>query len=188
VATKPVGEPKRILLVVTSPGDAEAPSNWARQNVAPGDALYFCDPRGVGETRWTTKNPPNYVARSHVLLGRTVDAGRAWDIAATARFLREKHRNVPLQLSAENNAAILATYAALLEPDIDGVLLHRPPLSHMDSSAPSLLNVLRVCDVPDVLGMLAPRSLRISGVPSHSLKKVVTIYQAAGVPTKFSVR
>jgi len=35
-----------------------------------------------------------------------------------------------------------------------------------------LLNVLRVCDVPDALGALAPRSLTISGLNLEAEQKV----------------
>ncbi len=66
-----------------------------------------------------------------------------------------------------------------------GVLLNKPPLSHMNAEAPQFLNVLRVCDVPDMLGMLAPRALTIYGNHSELLKKVAEIYAAAGASTKF---
>ena len=43
----------------------------------------------------------------------------------------------------------------------------RPPRSHSEDGAPPLLNVLRVCDIPDVLGMLSPRPLRIETAPTR---------------------
>ena len=45
--------------------------------------LVVLSPRGVGPTAWVRKSPPNYVERSHVLVGKTVDEGRVWDVAAT---------------------------------------------------------------------------------------------------------
>ncbi|MBI4661199.1 MAG: prolyl oligopeptidase family serine peptidase [Verrucomicrobia bacterium] len=183
---KPPQEPARILLVVAASDSQEATPGWIRAILKEGDAVFVCDSRGVGETRWTRRDPPNYVARSHVLLGRTVEAGRVWDIAASARFLREKFGGkAPVHLLGEGSAAVLAAYGALLEPDIEGVTLLQPPLSHMESSAPALLNVLRVCDVPEVLGMFAPRSLTVRGTPLDSLRKVEAIYRAAGAAGKF---
>lgn len=185
----PPKTPKRLLLVVTNPESNEPLSKSIRQNFETGDAVYFCDVRGVGETRWTTKNPPNTVLRSHVLLGRTVDAGRVWDIAAAARYLREKYDpKLAFVLLAENRAAVLAAYAALLEPVVGSVILHQPPLSHMESTAPNFLNVLRVCDVPDALGMLAPRPLTVSGAGAEPLKKVAAIYRAAGTSSALTIR
>jgi dienelactone hydrolase len=184
---KPTAEAKRILLVVRN-DDSPPITPWLRQVHAAGDQVYICSPRGIGPTRWTRKDPPNYVARAHVLLGRTVDMGRVWDLIATARYLVEKHdAKVPLYIVGEGAGAVLAAYAALWEPEIAGLLLQKPPLSHAASDAPVLLNILRVCDVPDVLGMLAPRPLTIDGIGPELLDKVQASYAAAGDPAKLVV-
>ena len=138
----------------------------------------------MGQTHWTQKNPPNYVERSHVLLGRTVDTGRVWDIIATARYLHAEHADIPLYVAGEGPGAVLAAYAALLEPDIAGVIAIDPPSSHMDAKAPQFLNVLRVCDIPDVFGMLAPRPLTLRGWAGDASAKVAQIYAAADAATK----
>ena len=150
--------------------------------------MYVCEPRGVGRTRWTRKDPPNYVQRCHVLLGRTVDTGRVWDVIAAARYLHAKHEGkVAVHVVGEGAAGVLAAYAALWEPEIAGLIVGQPPLTHMDNEAPQLLNVLRVCDVPDTLGMLAPRPLTIHGVPPKRLEKVAGIYAVAGGAGKLMV-
>ncbi len=160
LVSKPAPEVKRILLVAQNSEGAPPVSEWLQRVHETGDATYFCAPRGVGRTRWTRKDPPNYVARAHVLLGRTVDSGRVWDIAATARYLHAKHGGkVPVYVAGEGPAGVLAAYAALWEPEIAGVIVSKPPLGHSEADAPPLLNVLRVCDIPDVLGMLAPARL-----------------------------
>jgi len=181
-----VRDTKRILMIVRNPDSNESVPNWARRVCELGDSVYLCAPRGVGQTRWSRKNPPNYVERSHVLLGRTVDTGRVWDIIATARYLHGKNNsNIPVYVLGEGAAGVLAAYAALWEPEIAGVILNKPPLSHMDIESPQFLNVLRVCDVPDVLGMLAPRALTIYSNRSDMLEKVVKIYSAAEASTNF---
>ena len=58
----------------------------------------------------------------------------------------------------------------------------------MQGGGPQFLNVLRVCDVPEVLGMLAPRPLTIYGTAPERLDKVAAIYAAAGSSAKFVVR
>lgn len=174
-------KPERVLLVVQNPGSESAVSNWVRFIRKPGDVIYLCQPRGVGGSRWTVGKRGNYVERSFALLGRTVDAGRVWDVAAAARFLNSKYQGeLPVIGVGDYGAGILATYAALLEPDIAGVLLNNPPTSHMTANAPQLLNVLRVCDIPDALGMLAPRELTIHGGEQQLISKVRTVYAAAG--------
>jgi cephalosporin-C deacetylase-like acetyl esterase len=182
-------ETKRVLLVVQNPDSNECMSDWISRVYEPSDRVYVCVPRGVGLTRWTRRNPPNYVERSHVLLGRTVDTGRVWDIIATARYLRGKYdRNISVYILGEGAGGVLAAYAALLEPEIAGVILNRPPLSHMNATAPVFLNVLRVCDIPDVLGMLAPRVLTIYSSRNDLLKKVAEVYTAAEAPKKYVLK
>ena len=175
-------ETQRVVLVVNT--------NSSQSDYHPKETetAYILNPRGVGETNWTQRNPPNYVERSHVLLGQTVDEGRIWDIIATARYLKQKHGSeIPLALVGERAGAVLAAYAALLEPGIDELLLTQPPASHMDGRCPALLNVLRVCDVPEVLGALAPRKLSLSGLPTDRVEKVEAIYRAAGASQKLTI-
>ena len=180
------GDTQRIMMVVRDATSTETLSGWIRKALEPGDALYVCTPRGVGASKWTTKDPPNTIERSHVLLGRTVDTGRVWDIIAAARYLRGKYgREIPVHVLGAGAAGVLAAYAALWEEDIAGVMLNAPPLSHMDAGAPQFLNVLRVCDVPDVLGMLAPRELTVHGNHADRLGKVADIYAAAEASAKF---
>ena len=186
---KPVKNAKRIVMVVRGSDSNESTSEWMGRVNKPSDHVYICSPRGVGPTCWTRKNPPNYVERSHVLLGRTVDTGRVWDIIATARYLHDKYEGrIPIYVSGDGAAGILAAYAALWEPEINGVIVNEPPMSHMDSEAPQFLNVLRVCDIPDILGMLAPRALTVYGVPNDDLEKVVEIYVAAGAAKNLNAR
>ncbi len=179
-------EEKRVLLLVACAETPEAAPAWLAQVREPGDAVYRILPRGIGPTRWTRKNPPNYVERSHVLLGRTVDTGRVWDVIAAARYLAaERNGKRPVWVLGEGGAGVLAAYAALWEPDIAGAAIVRPPSTHMDSAAPPLLNVLRVCDIPDVLGMIAPRPLILYDDRVEPWQKVSQIYRAAGQPEAF---
>jgi dienelactone hydrolase len=176
-----IGDSNRILLGVQGAGETNRTLDLLRQLVQPGDTLYLCEPRGTGPTRWTQKNPPNFVERSHALLGQTVDTGRVRDIVATSRAIRERQDgDRPLVLVGANAGGLLAAYAALWEPSVDGVILKNPPRSHMDPAAPQFLNVLRVCDVPEILGLLAPRPLTIIEDSGQTLSKTTAIYEAAG--------
>ena len=57
----------------------------------------------------------------------------------------------------------------------------------MDKDAPALLNVLRVCDAPDALGLIAPRPLHIAEADAEALAKTKAIYAAAGAEAKLTV-
>lgn len=186
---KPPEMPDRVVLAVRNADAAGPCPEFVHRTHEAGDLTYVLAPRGVDATRWTRKNPPNYVERSHVLLGRTVDGGRVWDVIAAARYLRAKHEGrLPVYVCGEGAGAVLAAYAALWEPEIAGAVLVRPPLSHVDPAAPPLLNVLRVCDVPEVLGMLAPRPLAVHGVEREKIERVAKVYAAAGEPGKLVVK
>lgn len=179
------GSAKQVLVYVTQSTLNEPLPDWLK--AASGDSdIYICAPRGVAGTRWTLKNPPNYVERSHVLIGRTVSTGRIWDIAAAARYLKSGGSG-PLRIAASGSAAVLAAYAALLEPEITGLILHQPPSSHMDENAPSLLNVLRMCDLPEVFGMIAPRPLALYSAGADLRGRVAAVYDAAGARDKLQL-
>ncbi|MEX0714309.1 MAG: prolyl oligopeptidase family serine peptidase [Pirellulales bacterium] len=176
---------KSVLLVVLAEDEAGTAPDWLSAVAADGQTVVFCEPRGVGATKWTTKNPPNYVERCHVLLGRTVDAGRVWDVIAAAKYLpaasRFQDQAAPpsIHVAGRGAAGLIAAYAAVLDDSIAGVTLVSPPASHMDSTAPELLNVLRVCDVPGALGLVAPRPLTLIGSAADQFAGTTAAYEAA---------
>ncbi len=173
----PAENPKRVLLVVVTQDSIDKVPEWIKPEVADGDAVYLCQPRGFGETKWTRKNPPNYVERCHVLLGFTVDRGRVIDCTHAAGELKKKTA-APLWIAGRGAGGILAAYTALWDEAIAGTIAIDPPGSHMEQDAPQFLNVLRVCDIPEILGMLAPRPLHLTA-PASLKSKVNAIYKAA---------
>src|SRR5262249_55883355 len=68
-AVKSPEPPERVILLVANASASEAPPAWLERFLKPQDALYICEPRGLGLSRWTGHNPPNYVERAHYLLG-----------------------------------------------------------------------------------------------------------------------
>ncbi|HEY7424239.1 MAG TPA: prolyl oligopeptidase family serine peptidase, partial [Gemmataceae bacterium] len=135
-------------------------------------------PRGVKEGTWTRKSPPNYLERSHALLGRTVDEGRVWDILAAVKYL-QKEKKAPARVIGFGQAGILVAYAALFEPSIKEVVIVDPPVSHRDG--PIFLNVLRVLDIPDALGLLAPNvKMTLVNAKDKAFDRTAEIYRLAG--------
>ena len=187
---KAAQEARSILLVILNEGETGLPEGIAP---AADQAVVFCEPRGIGATKWTRKNPPNYVERSHVLLGRTVDAGRVWDTIAAARYLSTSERiggnaALPVHVVGNGAAGLIAAYAAILDDRFAAVTLLSPPATHMNNLAPQFLNVLRVCDVPDALGLLAPRPLRIVGGDPSQFARTKSAYSAAAANQQLSFK
>jgi len=183
VASRPVptpAEPRQHWLIVLN---ADEPDDrlpeWTRGLVSEKDAVLLLSPRGCGGLGWTRKSPPNYVERAHALVGSTVDAGRVWDVRAVARWLHENdEKSARVRVAGQGQAGVLAAYAALFEPSIEGVAVVEPPPSHRQG--PIFLNVLRVLDVPDALGMLAPTPLTLIGARDAAFERTVQAYKAAG--------
>jgi cephalosporin-C deacetylase-like acetyl esterase len=167
-----------IVLGENDPGDRIP--DWARPHLTkgPADALL---PRGTGPLAWTRKSPPNYVERAHALLGETVDTGRARDVLDTVRKGRGPGG---IRVIGRGQPGILAAYAAVFNPRIDEVVVIDPPASHKDG--PHFLGVLRILDVPDALGLLAPRPLTLVGAKDKAFERTAKLYEAAGAKEKLT--
>jgi dienelactone hydrolase len=175
---------RAATMIVLNPGEAwgdrERTPEWLQPYTVGGTALLL--PRGVG-AEWTHKSPPNYVERAHALLGRTVDEGRLWDIITTVRLLNEEARGQrTFRLVGRGQAGILCAYAGLFEPAVRDVVVIDPPASHRNG--PYFLNVLRVLDIPDALGMLAPTPLTLVNAKDKAFDRTAEIYRIAGAENK----
>jgi dienelactone hydrolase len=200
-----LGGEKRLVILLDDPA-APAEVDWYTRHLQSSQAAWKFEPRGMGRGSWTRKNPPNYVERSHALLGSTVDTGRVLDVIAAARFLKATAgEGARVELMGHRGGAILAAYAAALAPSlsdnsarenptgassaIDSVKLIAPLATHQDAAAPQFLSVLRICDVPDVLGLIAPRPLVLvdAGDPA-AWEDVQAAYRAAGAANEVRFR
>ena len=171
-------EPPRdrlVTLVVVNEGESvsELPE-WSAGLIAKDDPYAILAPRGVGLAAWT-REPAHYIERAHSFIGRTIDQGRVWDIASVGRHL---NGDGPIRVIGRGQAGILGAYAALFEPAIQEVVAVDPPASH--ASGPIFLNVLRVLDIPEALGMLAPRPLTLVNASDPAFQRTRGIYDRAG--------
>jgi hypothetical protein len=137
----------------------------------------------VGPVAWTRNVFPNTVDRALPLLGATADGGRAWDVMTVAR--RHAGEKARWRAAGQGQAGLVAVYAALYEPAIAEVVAVNPPPSHQPRSrgaayGPPLLNVLRVLDVPEALGCLAPRRLVLIGAGDSAFDRTADLYRLVG--------
>lgn len=174
-------EPPTLVVLNPSEGVGSAKTGWAMALLGHGGNRWLF-PRGAEQHSWTTKSPPNYVERAHALLGRAVDEGRVRDILAmlTAIHAQEK---LGVRLVGRGSAGILAAYAALFDPTVREVIIVDPPTSH--TQGPTFLNVLRVLDIPEALGLLAPRPLTLVNAKDKAFDRTAQIYKLAGAEGKF---
>lgn len=174
---------KGTSIVVLNP-DEDATSNvkfWVKTLFASELVMGFY-PRGTDQGQWTRKNPPNTVERSLALVGQTADSGRVRDVAAVVAG-----QGGAVRLAGKGQAGVIASYAALLVHEkVSEVVLLDPPTSHRDG--PHFLNVMRVLDIPEALGLLAPNvKLTLIGETAgdKAFDKTAAIYRLAGAEGKF---
>lgn len=175
--THPKAESGRAFIIMDEAGNAD----WSKPYL--GDSIqYRFHPRGVADSiQWTKKSPPNYVERAHALIGQTVDQGRLWDMVLVLNDLDPKPEE-KWKIVGRGQSGILAAYAALFVPTIGEVVIVDPPASHREG--PIFLNVLRVLDIPDALGMLAPRPLTLVNAKDKGFDRTAQIYKRAGAEGK----
>ncbi len=173
-----------------------------------GDAIIWMYPRvlpvtqdGIrGDDSWTKKSPPNYVERSLALLGKTVDQEKLFHFLSFIKKVNWEHdpanknwghrHNKPGKLDwkvvGKGETGIIAAYAALLfEPSIKEVVIIDPPKSHTEG--PIFLNVLRVLDIPEALGLLAPNvKLTLINARDPAFDRTEQLYRLAGAADKLT--
>jgi len=85
------------------------------------------------------------------LVGQTLDGMRVWDIRRAVGVVQELCPAVPVALEGQGGMGVNVLYASLFESGLDRLILRDLPISHRDG--PDYLNVLRVWDLPDALGV-----------------------------------
>jgi hypothetical protein len=126
------------------------------------------------------------IERTASWVGRTVASMQVWDILRSVEWLVSE-RKAPvssISIYGKEDLGILAVYAGLFDQRISRVILNDPPASHW--SGPALLNVLRVTDIPEVLGAFAPRSIvSLTRLPD-SFGYARSIFKLNGQPARLS--
>jgi hypothetical protein len=99
------------------------------------------------------------VERTAVWLGRTIAAMQVWDLLRAVEWVTTDQK-IPASSTAiygKGEMGAVALYAALFDDRIKQVILNDAPGSHWQGTA--LLNALRITDVAEVAGAIAPRQL-----------------------------
>jgi hypothetical protein len=115
--------------------------------------------------------------RSSVWIGRTIASMQVWDILRAIEWAasEQKLSAEATTLFGKGEMGIVCLYAALWDERVKQVILQEPPASHWEG--PALLNVLRVTDIPEVAGALAPRRLVSLTEWPDAFKHTRTIYR-----------
>jgi hypothetical protein len=101
--------------------------------------------------------------RTYPLLGHTLPERQTSDLLAAVALLRQEAVTGPVAVYGQGYTAPLAIYAALLDPQIEEIVLADPPTSHEDPPTPEFLGVLRIGDLPHNLALAHPRPITFVG-------------------------
>ncbi len=164
----------RIRAQLLVPKNRTRDTPWLIYVKRPGDSIYFMDMDELlpllGRCAVLILNPrfteqsmsaAEYadVERTAAWVGRTMAAMQVWDTLRAIQWIadEEKLSASSFSLYGKGEMGIVALYAALFDERVNQVILNDAPSSHWQG--PALLNVLRVTDIPEVAGALAPRRL-----------------------------
>jgi dienelactone hydrolase len=128
-----------------------------KSKVEAGTRIALFAPRGVGPTAWPSGKDV-HIRRRFGLLGQTLDGMRVLDVRRAARCMKAPD-GTPLFLVGARDAAPLALWAAVFEPEVGKVVLTNPPATVRDG--PAFLNLDRVLTMPQAVALLYPRSVVI---------------------------
>lgn len=135
-----------------------------RDYLRDGTVVALLAPRGVGPTAWPAKKD-THIRRRFYLLGQTLGGMRVWDARRALHVLKG---DSPKWLMGIGDSAPLALWAAVFEPEVQGVVLIDPPTTVEDG--PAFLNLSRVLDMPQAVALLAPRKVRLRTSQSDAWK------------------
>jgi dienelactone hydrolase len=125
------------------------------------------------------------IAMTAAFTGRTIAGMQLWDILRALEWITTEEQLIPSSISlyGKGEMGILALYAALLDARVTEVILNDPPASHWEG--PALLNVLRVTEIPEVAGALAPRRLTFLHRLPEGFDHTQGIYRLQGASDQF---
>ncbi len=95
------------------------------------------------------------------LTGQTPVTLTVHDIGAALDYLRsrEEYRDVEIFLHGRGEGAVAVLHYAVAHEEVAGVILENLPWTHADGAP--VPGILSVCDIPELVGLLAPRKVAL---------------------------
>jgi dienelactone hydrolase len=130
---------------------------WSAQG-SQKDVIFFCCPRGVGESRWSMDTlKRKHIERRFYLLGQTLDGMQVFDIRRAIQAVRAVPPTTgnwdTLDVNSTGRMGVNALYAVLFEPDVFQTNLTDLPATH--AAGPYYLNVRRIWDMPQAVAAVS---------------------------------
>ncbi len=158
----------------------------SRPGIAPEFASAAVEVRNTGATSvgpgylWTLR-------RMYPLVGHSLPERQIHDLLAGAALVRRDPATGPMALYGKGRTAALAIYAALLDPEVDELILDSPPESHASPETGELLGILRIGDLPQNLALLYPRPITFVGTMPPAYEWTKQLYESLGAGDRIRV-
>ena len=107
-------------------------------------------------------DPLHHMKRQAMVVGTTLESMQVYEVLRSLAFLRSRAEVDPAKITivGRGETGINGLYAALLDKDVERVILGSPPASHRQG--PCYLGILRFTDIPEVI-MLMKDKVRLYG-------------------------
>ena len=107
----------------------------------------------------------HHMRRQAMVAGTTLDSMQVYEVLRSLEFLRSQPEVDParITLTGKGEMGVNALYAALLDGNVQRVVLASPPASHRQG--PCYLGILRYTDIPEVIALLGPKVKLYGEIP-----------------------
>lgn len=177
-----------VLVYVASDGEDTRYQNLILSGAHSRDQVHriVVWPRGIQEIAWPRLFQRDAL-RNAMHVGETPDSLRLRDLRRALRQIASMPQVDPSRISVAGRgvSGILGLYAAILEPQVEQVILMDAPESHRHG--PLFLNVLRHTDLPEAAALLAPRRLLFYGQQPPAFDYTRHVYALYGQPDFLSL-
>jgi len=174
----PKGPIDKLLLAVLNPGESV---REVMGRIGGGHAYAVFEPRGTGLSGPDPSNTIDFrhLTRSALWVGLTWTTMAIHDALRAIRFLREEFGKPEISLYGKGDAGVACVYAAILDEEVEGVVADSVPTSHLDGG--HIVGILKVLDIPQALGMIAPRPLGLVNFGPYRSLWTERLYERLGI-------
>lgn len=181
-------EGQGVVVVLRNPNEKRWASEGFSNGIPNGWTRAYFSARGIGESSWSPGSQW-HLRRAAAWTGRTIASMRVYDVLRCLETVRQlpgvdKDR---IALAARGEMAAVALYAALLDGNLHSLIIaNAPPTQNAPSNpdgtgeAIEMLNCLRVTDLPQVAGILAPTKVYFIGKPHENYEWAKQTMAAVG--------
>lgn len=125
--------------------------------------------------------------RMYPLLGQSLPERQVGDLLDGLALIKPETKEGGVVVYGKGRTAVLAVYAAVLDSEIDEVVLEAAPESHTAVETPELLGVLRVGDLPQNLTLIHPRPITFIGKIPAAYEWTKQVYERLGTADRIRV-